>query len=198
MKLFDQITSQALADGLKCHVFQKDMFQRSIAVFSPDGLYRYLLLRVWDETKPIMSWVCLNPSTATEAKNDNTVTRCMGYADDWGYGGMFMQNIFALRSTDPYALYTNPDPVGAYTDQYLKMAEKAAKLIVCGWGNHGRINCRGMEVLKTLENPYYLELTKWNMPNHPLYLKKTRKPTPYGIAGLTPGEKNNAKIFSPD
>lgn len=34
------------------------------AEISPDGLYRYSLERTWDEDKPTVLFVCLNPSTA--------------------------------------------------------------------------------------------------------------------------------------
>ena len=56
------------------------------AFFSPDRLHRYALWRTWDESKPTAMFVCLNPSTADEVKNDPTVTRCIRYARDWGYG----------------------------------------------------------------------------------------------------------------
>lgn len=34
------------------------------AEISPDGMYRYSLERTWDEGKPTVLFICLNPSTA--------------------------------------------------------------------------------------------------------------------------------------
>ena len=45
--------------------------QQSGAVFS--AVYRYLLWRAWDVALPRLLWVMLNPSTASEEKDDNTI-----------------------------------------------------------------------------------------------------------------------------
>ncbi len=42
------------------------------AEISPDGLYRYSLERTWDEDKPTVLFVCLNPSTADAVEDDAT------------------------------------------------------------------------------------------------------------------------------
>lgn len=55
--------------------------------------------------------VMLNPSTADEAQNDPTVERCERRALRLGFGQLEVVNLFALRSTDPSALYdSNVDP----------------------------------------------------------------------------------------
>ena len=48
----------------------------SVAVYSDCERYRYALTRVWDPLEPRLSFVMLNPSTATEVQNDPTVERC--------------------------------------------------------------------------------------------------------------------------
>lgn len=78
-------------------------------IFSPCRTWRYTLERVWAPpegyrgAREVAAFIGLNPSTADEVKNDPTVTRCINYARRWGFHGMFMLNIFALRSTDPRA-----------------------------------------------------------------------------------------------
>lgn len=84
----------------------------STAVFSEDEAYRYSLIREWDPTKGHCCFVMLNPSKATATVNDPTVARCMGFAERWGFGSLQVVNLFALRSTDPRALYTHTAPIG--------------------------------------------------------------------------------------
>ena len=42
------------------------------AEISPDGMYRYSLERTWDEGKPTVLFICLNPSTADAVEDDAT------------------------------------------------------------------------------------------------------------------------------
>lgn len=63
--------------------------------------YRFSLWRIWDEALPYALFIGLNPSTADETANDPTITRCINFAKDWGYGGIYMANLFAYRATDP-------------------------------------------------------------------------------------------------
>jgi hypothetical protein len=99
-------------------------------IFSPCRTWRYTLERVWAPpegyrgAREVAAFIGLNPSTADEVKNDPTVTRCINYARRWGFHGMFMLNIFALRSTDPRALYRHPDPIGPETNRYLTEVQR--------------------------------------------------------------------------
>lgn len=86
--------------------------QRSSAVISECGSYRYRLERVWEAEKDRVAFIMLNPSTADASKDDPTIRRCIGFAKAWGFGGLIVGNLFALRSTDPKALYGHKDPVG--------------------------------------------------------------------------------------
>ena len=91
------------------------------AKFSLDRVYRYRLWRFWDKRKGIVLFIGLNPSTADEKVNDPTIRRCIGYAMDWGYGGMLMGNIFAYRNTYPETLkICGVDPIGIENDTELR------------------------------------------------------------------------------
>jgi hypothetical protein len=70
------------------------------AEISEDGKYRYALMRMWDD-KPLMMFCMLNPSTADATKDDPTIRRCIGFAKDRGYGGIYVVNLMAYRATDP-------------------------------------------------------------------------------------------------
>ena len=45
------------------------------AVLSDDNIYRYQLSRIWDEEKPKILFIMLNPSTADEFVEDPTIRR---------------------------------------------------------------------------------------------------------------------------
>lgn len=150
------------------------MKDNSGALFSPDRKYRYSLWRLWEPSKLFAVFVMLNPSTADEVKNDPTVERCERRARALGFGGLTVVNIFALRSTDPKALYKAADPVGERNDAEIRNACVAAGMVVCAWGNHGGLYGRGRFVLDLLAEdrvkPYHLGITGQGQPRHPLYV----------------------------
>ena len=83
-----------------------DVYTPSGAVISQDQLYRYFLWRRWG-TGRVITWLMLNPSTADANTNDATIRKCIGFAKRWGYDGIHVLNLFALRSRDPLCLLDN-------------------------------------------------------------------------------------------
>jgi hypothetical protein len=152
----------------------------SRAVFSPDRKHRYALWRTWDKNKATVMFVGLNPSTADEIKNDPTVSRCIKYAERWGFGSMIMSNIFAYRATDPDDMKAAADPVGPENDQWLLKLTDEASLIVAAWGNHAEHMDRGRAVMKLLANKklHCLDMNQTGHPKHPLYCKGSLTPMP--------------------
>jgi len=148
------------------------------AVFSPDRVHRYQLWRIWEEG-PMVAFIGLNPSTADETQNDPTVRRCISYARDWGFAGMYMLNLFGLRSTDPKWLYSHSDPLGPdNVKEVVKVVcSDVVEKVVLAWGNHGLHNDQYNTMLGALcdvvpDKLYHFGLTKRNQPKHPLYLPK--------------------------
>ena len=88
------------------------------AQFSECGKYRYWLSREWTFGENSIAFIMLNPSTADSIKNDSTVTRCIRYAQQFGYQKLIVLNIFAYRSTDPKELYRICDPVGSKNEEH--------------------------------------------------------------------------------
>ena len=121
-------------------------------------------------------FIALNPSTADEVEDDNTVRRCIQFAKDWGYGALCMTNIFAFRATDPIVMKVHPEPIGRDTDAVLVALAKDAGVVVAAWGNHGLHRGRGLEVIALLPQLHCLKVTKAGQPSHPLYLSKALKP----------------------
>lgn len=146
------------------------------AIFSSCKRYRYWLQRTWRRGEKMCLFLMLNPSTADEQKNDPTVERCERFARRWGFDGMVVCNLFALRSTDPDLIYTAVDAVGPENDRYIRgFAED--NTIVCAWGVHGEFHDRDKTVIKLLAGRplFCLGVTKHGHPKHPLYLKSETK-----------------------
>ncbi len=104
------------------------------ATLSEDGVYRYRLTRTWDSFYPPITWVMLNPSKADANVDDLTITKCIGFARRWGWGGIVVVNLFALRSTDPKALVGHPDPKGNDNDAFVHDAIIDQPVTVAAWG----------------------------------------------------------------
>ena len=127
----------------------------------------------------MVAFIMLNPSTADENVLDPTLRRCMGFAGQWGYGGMEIVNLFAYRATDPSKLRQVNDPVGDENDLTIRLAEDRNEIMVAGWGVHGTYQGRDQAVLENRRYPdkwHCLGLTKDGHPRHPLYLAKSLTP----------------------
>jgi hypothetical protein len=157
------------------------------AVLSPDRRYRYTLERIWEADRPRCAFIGLNPSTADETRLDNTLRRCVRFADAWGFGSFVMLNVFALRSTDWRALAKAEDPVGPANWMWLGSVTREVVdnggIAVCCWGTHvkdvhgGRTLARAIREL--LDKPYVIRLTRSKFPEHPLYLPSALEPEPW-------------------
>lgn len=155
------------------------------AIFSECETYRYNLWRIWDFNKPRACFVMLNPSQATESILDPTVSRCKKRAEMMGYGGLEVVNLFALRSTDPQALYDSAEaginPIGEGNGHAMRMAAHYSAIVICGWGTHGGLLDMGLLAKDLLLKYYpkkihYLKLNSDGSPAHPLYLPYSLKP----------------------
>lgn len=151
------------------------------AVFSDCDRYRYRLWREWDASKPTLAFCMLNPSTATEVKNDPTIERCHRRAVALGYGRLEIVNIFALRSTDPAALYTADDPIGPGNPDAFAEVAHACTMLICGWGKHGALKNVGNTIKMWLQAAHpnklrVLGINKDGSPRHPLYIGYDVKP----------------------
>jgi hypothetical protein len=126
------------------------------AIISADGEYRYQLSRIWDEEKPNILFIMLNPSTADADVDDG--------------------NLYAFRSTDPKALRNTDDPVGEDNIEHIKELIGVTERVVYAWGN----NQKEPEWLSSLvDTPYCIDISKKGLPKHPLYLKSELHPKLY-------------------
>lgn len=151
------------------------------AGFSDDRVYRYWLLRLWDEraNNPLVV-IGLNPSTADETDDDPTIRRCIRFARDWGHTSLLMLNLFAYRSTDPSVLRRVQYPVGSLNDAYIGTLCKDRR-VLAAWGAYGALHQRGEQVkglISQLPNTQLVTLgfTAAGQPKHPLYIAASTLP----------------------
>ena len=143
------------------------------AVFTDDRTHRLYLWRRWNKEGPWVMFIGLNPSTADERLNDPTVRRCIGFALKWGYGGMFMCNVFTLVSTDPKKLNVEI-PVVMEASLAMRVIRERCREAVAAWGDlitKVRVGEERVERIKQDLSPLHcLGMTKQGHPRHPLYL----------------------------
>lgn len=147
------------------------------ATISPCNNYRYDLYREWDETKKTVMFLMLNPSTADGMTDDNTIRRCIDFAKRWGYGSLYVGNLYAFRSTKPERLLESPNPIGEENVRFIQEMSSQSHIVVCAWGNADIIKRLGKlypnyNPLKGYtEKLYCLDITGSGQPRHPLYTK---------------------------
>ena len=95
-------------------------YSETDAPITEDGKYRYYLTRVWDYKKPTLLFIMLNPSIADSNNDDPTIRRVVDFAEYWGYGGIYVGNLYAFRSTDPKGLLKTDDSKGPENEKNIK------------------------------------------------------------------------------
>lgn len=117
----------------------------------------------------------LNPSKASTSEDDPTIRKCVGFARQWGHGGIEVVNLYAFRATDPKDLARAGRPIGPTNDAHIRAAIDRAALIVCAWGAHEhRDSLRPPAIRKMLDaagrHAVCLGRTASGQPKHPLYV----------------------------
>ena len=152
----------------------------STAVYSPCKNYRYSLSRAHKTARKSLLFILLNPSTATEKKNDPTIARCEQRAKLLGYKSFIICNLFAYRTKSPLLMKNYHAPIGSENNQIIEESLGIANQVICAWGNHGTHLNQAETVMKIIEtmgkSAYHLGLTKRDQPIHPLYVHYNQKP----------------------
>ena len=152
----------------------------SEAAYSCCGRYRYALTRIWDPHGPRVLFIMLNPSTASELKNDPTIERCQRRSVRLGFGAMRICNLFAWRETSPANLRLAEEPFGPENENAIAAGAGWADTVICAWGAHGAHLDAGPSLEAALRADsvelYHLGLSKEGHPRHPLYISYAVKP----------------------
>ena len=149
------------------------------AVLSRCQKYRYSLYRSWTDDitttlNNFVTFILLNPSKADAVQDDPTLTRGIGFAQQWGYDGVVFVNLFAWRTKDPSVLKKVGDPIGPANDFYLRRETSRSRMNVAAWGANAAFSARADFVKRILSGYqlYCLGQTKGGFPKHILYLAK--------------------------
>lgn len=170
-----------ITDEPRGAVFGGELEQRKISKSSPLAMiqpHRYTLWRRFKAGADIANmaaFIGLNPSTATPEKLDPTVSKCEYWAQQWGFEGFVMLNLFSYRATDPTAMLKHEDPAGDPQNlTAIEWVSRQAGLVVACWGNDGQHLARSAAVKSRLADVtlYCLKLNMTGEPKHPLYHKK--------------------------
>jgi hypothetical protein len=160
------------------------------AIISECGQYRYWLRRTWDDKPPVV-FVMLNPSTADAEEDDPTIRKCVRLAKHWNHGGIYVVNLFALRSSSPYGLKKVDDPIGPKNDTHIDATVLAtvgiggkaivswgASLSQSGFKHIKRLYRRMDEVLGLLKGVdlHCVGKTDEGFPRHPLFVREDTQP----------------------
>lgn len=166
------------------------------ATVSDCGQYRYDLTRMWDPGQghlpgigtrgpagPVQApdalclWIMLNPSTAHGEDDDPTARKIQGFSALWGFCGLAVVNLFALRADKPLPLYRHADPVGPLNNEWIRywLDHPDVTRVVEAWGVHGEHRRRGDRVHQMVVESRHREVTRMlttagGEPGHPLYL----------------------------
>lgn len=158
-----------------------NLFENNGAAFSECRKYRYALWRIWDESKPLVMFIGLNPSTADESETDPTITRVINFAKDWGFGGVYMMNLFCYVTSKPEELPIQDEHDNRVADIWLQHVKKSCSKIIFAWGNFKVAVKRSVEVIKIFPEAYALIINKNGSPRHPLYIKANVEPQLYVV-----------------
>lgn len=159
----------------------KPAHREDTAVFSPCGTYRYSLTRELGGER-VCAFCGANPSVATAVKNDQTVSKDVGFATRWGCGRLVKVNAHAYIAQEPEDMYAaakaGVDVIGPDNDAAIRAAVIAVRetngLFVLASGNIIAIE-RVDQVLAIVREvggvtPWCLGTNKNGTPGHELYL----------------------------
>lgn len=156
---------------------------RGGATFDPTRTYRYNLWRERDAGSGMVAYGMLNPSTAAEDVDDNTIRRCLGFAEALNKQRVEAWNLYAYCATHPSDLARASAPIGPDNDRWILDVCGRADLVIVAWGAHAMVRNRAPWVLAMLAQRGVgvtcLRRTKGGFPEHPSRLPGNLRPEAY-------------------
>lgn len=148
------------------------------AIFSSDRTQRFVLTRVWDTALPLVAFIGLNPSTANETQDDNTIKKCIKIARNNGFGGFKMLNTMSVVTAYPAELHTK------FSDHernrlFIEDEIKECKSVVFCWGNFKEAQWAMTWLTLVAPDALCLKRNKNGSPKHPLYCHDNSELIPF-------------------
>lgn len=147
-----------------------------------DGTYRYKLWRKWDDSKPLIMYIMLNPSRANDKLDDPTIRRLIQFSIEMGYGGFYVGNIYAYINSNPLELFLQKrmgiNITGEWNMEHLRRMGRKVDEVCFAWGANYDIPEKHW-LKRLFPNALCFGHTKDGNPKHPLYLPKKTKLIPY-------------------
>lgn len=153
------------------------------AEFSDCGKYRFRLERRWSDG-PRVCFCMLNCSLASAERSDNTITRVVNYAEAWGFGSLFVLNLYPFITPYPKelkkAMKQGIDVTGGALGELQLRSAVQADLVICAWGVHASDVAAQRFIALTNPKPLWcLGFTKDAKPLHPLMQRADLLPVPF-------------------
>lgn len=147
------------------------------AIFDKDKNHRYILTRIWNENKPFVMFIGLNPSTANATEDDPTIRSVQRIANKNGFGGIYMVNCFPYISTNPKEMKQCSEQDIVINDKFILNAKSNCLEVVFAWGNFEIVKSlnRDKSLIELLGVAKCLGQNKNGSPKHPLYIKSETK-----------------------
>ncbi len=139
------------------------------AIFSNDRLHRYALVRIWDDSKPKVMFIGINPSKADETENDNTIEKVIKISIHNGFGGLYMLNLYSFITSNPKNILFCKASQKVNNEYLYRYGQVASKIVMCYGNGTKRMDGRKREVMEMFPESYCLHINKNGSPKHPLY-----------------------------
>ncbi|MDR1697325.1 MAG: DUF1643 domain-containing protein [Erysipelotrichaceae bacterium] len=164
--------------------YQDDLFGDWVYAVTKDNKYRYILGHFFNNRyQNLLVCFGINPSTATPAKLDNTVSRVADTALRNGYDGWLMFSIYPERATNPDAMHQEMAPEALYNLEVIKETILCFKITEVWFAYGNLLEKRNylpdllLKIKKILRDTNcksftFCPLSKAGHPRHPLYLSK--------------------------
>ncbi len=130
---------------------------KSKALFSDDGLHRFLLRKEWDNQKKSAMIIMINPNTANTVNMDLTTVLTINNLNKLGFGSVSIVNLYS-RIMEKLSLRFNSDEdlLESDTDRIIEQYAAMSDAIIIAWGcvgnNSQRVRERQLELLELLKN----------------------------------------------
>ncbi|WP_444897373.1 DUF1643 domain-containing protein [Microbulbifer sp. SSSA005] len=157
------------------------------ATLSECRKYRYILSRKVDDFGgKVFAYFGVNPSTADETIDDQTVKKWISFTAKNSGSRFVVGNVFAYRATEVNELASAEDPVGPDNDEYISKIINQADVLVPCWGSRDKLPKhlrehldRVMSLLLASGKPVLcFGFTASGDPKHPMMLSYETKLVP--------------------